>query len=105
MWLPLVQGVRLRRHECERLVMKEMGWPQPPRSNCWMCPNQSDDEWQEMKRNRPDEFERAVTFERELRERDPFAFLHGQAVPLDQVDWNKPQLEFVRACGSGECFL
>jgi hypothetical protein len=104
-WLPLVNGVPLRRHDCRSLVMREMGWPEPPRSNCWMCPNQSDDEWQEIRDNRPDEFAAAVKMEREIRKRDPHAYMHRQCVPLDEVDWTKPQGDFVRACNSGECFV
>lgn len=103
-WLPLVDGVRMKRHECVRLV-ESMGWGTPPRSNCWMCPNQSDDEWREVMQNRPDEFQKAVEIERELRRVDPYAWLHKQCVPLDQVDFSKPQLEFNRACDSGECFV
>lgn len=103
-WLPLVDGVRMKRHECVRLV-ESMGWPTPPRSNCWMCPNQSDDEWREVKCNRPEEFQRAVEVEREIRKQDPHAWLHKQCVPLDKVDFSKPQMEFARACDSGECFV
>lgn len=105
-WVPLAMGVQMKRQESLDFVMGEMGWPEPPRSNCWMCPNQSDDEWLEMKNHRPEEFQMAVEFERELRTRDPFAFLHEQCVPLDQVDWTKePTLPFERACGTGECFV
>ena len=104
-WLPLVYGVPLRKADCKPFVAK-MGWPEPPGSNCWMCPNQSDKEWIETKNNRPHEFARAVLLEREIRVRDPFAFLHSSGVPLDQVNWTKPQMDlFERACGSGECFL
>lgn len=104
-WLPLVHGVPMRRNDCRTLVTREMRWPEPPRSNCWMCPNQADEEWMETLRSRPDEFAAAVRLERAMRERDPHAYLHGQCVPLDEVDWKKPQLDFVRACNSGECFV
>lgn len=102
--LPLVDDVPMRRHECKRLVVA-MGWPEPPRSACYMCPNQSDEEWLETKENRPDEFALAVVADKEVRALDPFAYLHEQCVPLDEVDWTKPQGDFVRACNSGECFV
>lgn len=104
-WLPLVNGVPMRRHDCKTLVMREMGWPEPPRSNCWMCPNQSDSEWVDLIRSNPSEFDAAVKMEREIRAVDPNAFLHRQCVPLDRVDWNNSQGDFVRACQSGECFV
>lgn len=102
-WLPLIFGVRLRRHECVKLV-EDMGWPKPPRSNCWMCPNQSDSEWMETRWNRPSEFERAVKLEQEIRKVDPNAWLHKQCVPLDQVVFDDGQLDFLTPCSSGECF-
>jgi hypothetical protein len=102
-WLPLVHGVPLRSRDCRSLVAK-MGWPIPKKSRCWMCPNQSDDEWREVVAN-PSEFAAAVGIDRKIRKKDPFAFLHSSGVPLDQVDWAKPQLEFERACNSGECFV
>lgn len=103
-YLPLVAGVPHSRNQCVATV-KSMGWPTPPRSNCWMCPNQKTDEWLETKLNRPEEFEKAVELERRVRAIDPHAWFHGQCVPLDQVDWNSTTPDKVRACDSGECFL
>jgi hypothetical protein len=62
--LPLVNEVRLRRSEAISLV-KRHGWPQPPRSACWMCPNHNNDEWRYLKQYNPKEFQMAVEFERE----------------------------------------
>lgn len=103
-YLPLVVGSAHSREQCVKLV-KSMGWPTPPRSNCWMCPNQHNDEWLETKQNRPDEFEKAVQLERKVREIDPHAWFHWQCVPLDQVDWKVSKPQKTRACDSGECFL
>lgn len=103
-FLPLVVGCPKSRNQCVEIV-KEMGWPTPPRSNCWMCPNQHNDEWLETKQNRPDEFEKAVQLERVVREIDPNAWFHWQCVPLDQVDWTISKPSKTRACDSGECFL
>jgi len=102
-WLPLVDGVRMNRHECVRLV-ESMGWPTPPRSNCYMCPNQTDNEWRETIANRPEEFAAAVAIDKEIRERDPHLWLHRECKPLSEVDFSQPQMEFTRACDSGECF-
>lgn len=103
-WLPLVHGVPMRKRDCLPLIAK-MGWPIPHKSRCWMCPNQSEDEWREVVAN-PQEFASAIALDKQIREKDPFAFLHSSGVPLDQVDWSKPpEFEFERACNSGECFV
>lgn len=101
--LPLVLGVPMRSNDCVSLVKKH-GWPEPPRSACYMCPNLGDDEWREIMINRPEEFWKAVQIERQIRKRDPFFFLHKQCVPLDQVDWDKTKGAGT-SCASGDCFL
>jgi hypothetical protein len=85
--------------------MRELGWPEPPGSNCWMCPNQSDNEWRWLRQNSPIEFRKAVEFEREMQERDPLTFLHRSCVPLDAVEFTQEDSLFERACSSGECFV
>lgn len=100
--LPLVHDVPMNRHECQMLILK-MGWPVPaPKSRCWMCPNQSDSEWTGLP---PDEFQLAVQFEKEMQTKDPHAWLHRSCVPLDQVDFSKPEDLFSRPCDSGHCFV
>jgi hypothetical protein len=99
--LPLITDVPMRRRDCVSLIRK-MGWPTAPRSRCWMCPNQSDDEWRQLS---SEEFTKAVKLESEIREKDPFFFLHESGVTLDRVDWSRKQLEFAGECSSGECFL
>lgn len=103
---PLIHDVPLRREQAIQEVEK-MGWPTPPRSACWMCPNQSDHEWRDLKANYPAEFQKAVELEREVRARDPFAFLHESCVPLDEVDFStEPELfDSAAQCNSGMCFV
>lgn len=101
-WLPLIEGVRLSRAECIQTVQK-FGWPTPPRSSCWMCPNAGDDDWREIKANRPDEFKTACEIDDEIRLRDPHMWLHKSAKPLREVDFSESnQQEF---CHDGLCFL
>lgn len=78
---PLIFDVPMRRQDCINLVL-EMGWPEPPRSSCWMCPNMRNAEWIDMKQNYPHDFHKAVELEREIRQRDPHAWLHESCVPL-----------------------
>lgn len=100
---PLLE-VLLTRRECIKLV-EDIGWPTPPRSACWMCPNKSDHEWRLEISERPDEFTKAVEFEREMQKTDPDAWLHRSCVPLDQVDFSQPEDLFSRPCDSGLCFV
>lgn len=102
--LPLVHDVPMRATDCASLV-RDMGWPDAPRSACWMCPNQSDDEWRGLT---PAEFAKAIELDRFVRDRDPNAFLHASCKPLDQVDFSdegQPSLFEERACLSGMCFV
>lgn len=103
-WFPLVDGIPVRRHEAISIVRK-MGWPTPPRSRCWMCPNQSDLEWAEVKENHPQLFQAAIALDESIRLRDPNAFLHSTIKPLADADLSKPDDLFSASCPSGECFL
>lgn len=82
--------------------VEKVGWPEPPRSRCEHCPNQSDAEWAELT---PAEWERACQTDEYVRSIDPHAFLHKSLVPLRIV-----QLDPVKDCGlfggcaAGTCF-
>lgn len=100
---PLVADVPLKRHEVIREV-ERMGWPTPPRSRCWMCPNQQDSEWLEMS---PADLDKAITFEAQIQEVDPHAWLHKSCTPIAQVDFTEEPGLFDSAdyCSSGACFV
>ena len=102
--LPLVRDIPTRRHEAIRIVEK-YGWPTPPRSRCFDCPNQSDAEWVEVKTGSPEEFSEAIKRDGTMRLRDPNAFLHQSCKPLSEVDLSQPDDLFSAGCPSGECFL
>lgn len=101
--LPLVNDVPLRRNEAIQLV-KDMGWPEPPRSRCWMCPNQGNEEWLDLKLNHHDEFAEAVKFEQEVQARDCFLWLHKAGTPLDTVPLGE-SCETPDYCSNGMCFI
>jgi hypothetical protein len=84
---PLVFDVRLRRHECARVV-EEFGWPTPPKSSCWMCPHRRDAQWRRMRDHYPDDWQKAVELDRAIREvdRDNAVYLHESGKPLDEAD-------------------
>lgn len=105
LWYPLIFEVPMRRQDCIALVA-EMGWPEAPRSSCWMCPNMRDREWREMKDQYPADFMAAIALEREVRERDPHAFFHESMVPLDEVDFSNYQNSFSdTGCAGGMCWV
>lgn len=89
---PLVE-LRMGRRDCLRW-MEEHGYPKPPRSACVYCPFHSDKEWRRLKDEEPQEFARAVKFEKDIQEVKSktervrgVPFLHPSLVPLDQVDF------------------
>jgi len=102
---PLVELMFKRRMAIQEV--ERMGWPTPPRSRCYDCPNQQDDEWLEVQVNAPEEFALAVERDREIRLVDPFAWLHRSCTPLDQVDFSPEPTLFDSGnyCSSGVCFV
>jgi hypothetical protein len=103
--LPLIHDVPLRRQQAIRIVEK-MDWPTPPRSACWMCPNQRDDEWRDLKANHPEEFAAACALEKEVQAVDPHVWFHNSCKPLAEVDFTvEPDLFGDSACNSGVCFV
>ena len=86
-YYPIVWDLRLRRRECLALL-ESLGWPRPPRSACWMCPNAGDEEW----------------LDREMRAIDPHFYLHGSCVPLDDVVFAEASAGEDRGCNTAFCF-
>lgn len=90
---PLVD-MGMKRHHCLDW-MKAHGFPTPPRSACIYCPFHSDREWRRLRDEEPEEFSRAVKFERDLQAVKKLTgnmkgvpFLHNSLVPIDQVDFS-----------------
>ena len=100
---PLIEQ-KMNRGDCLALV-KSMGWPEPPRSSCWMCPNHRQTEWQWQKEKVSADFAKAVRFEREIQKRDPHAWLTAECKPLDQVDFDEKNEVLFGSCDSGMCFV
>lgn len=104
---PLIFEVPMRRSECLDLV-KKMGWPEPPRSACWMCPNRENSEWQDMKKNWPEDFARACNLEAEIQLQRADFFFHRSLKPLATVEFTDTQFSMLTgddefACTEG-CF-
>lgn len=100
---PLIE-LGMNRGDCIELVRK-MGWPTPPRSSCWQCPNHTQTEWRDIKENKPIDWQQAINFDRTMRLKDPNAFLHADCVPLEHADLSEKNGVLFEHCDSGLCFV
>jgi hypothetical protein len=104
----------LRRSDCQRIIAAA-GLPVPPKSACWFCPFHRPSTWAEMRRDRPDLFNRACGLEDLLNDRraalgkDPVWLTRfnrplGQAVPTaqDMLPGFDPLDD--ATCDNGACF-
>lgn len=88
---PLIDAGMTRGH-CLEWMAKNYPGRVPPRSACVFCPYHSDAEWSRLRREEPEEFERAAQYERELQDaasrQEALAgqpFLHRSLVPIGDV--------------------
>ncbi|WP_202865049.1 hypothetical protein [Serinicoccus sediminis] len=106
-------GLSLSRQECMNLIRDE-GLPVPPKSSCFFCPFHRPQAWVELRRERPDLFDRSVQLERTLNKRreelgkDP-VWLTRFAMPLDEAIAEPDALlpmfdEQSGQCDSGWCW-
>lgn len=63
---PLVE-LRMKRLDTIRWFPQH-GYPDPPRSACYFCPNSSNERWQYLRDAHPDLFERACTLDETIRD-------------------------------------
>ena len=89
---PLIDH-RLTRTSCLDWMEKNNS-PRPPRSACVFCPYHSNFEWDNLKKNAPQDFQRAVEFEKKLwktaeaRNVKTTEFLHADRIPLSEVKFS-----------------
>lgn len=109
---PLIDA-RMSRHDCLRWMEKH-GFPKPPRSACVFCPYHHDREWARLKKEEPEEFQRAVEFERLVQQAaladettEAVPFLHDSCKALAEVDFSteeeRGQFSLFNAECSGMC--
>lgn len=99
---PLIE-LAMNRGDCE-VIVQRMGWPKPPRSSCWMCPNHTQTEWRDIRDNKPADWQKAIQFDRQIRLKDPAAYLHGDCVPLEEANLDDANGSLFEHCDSGLCF-
>jgi hypothetical protein len=77
-------------------VIRDAGLPVPGKSSCWFCMFKRKAEWEIMRRERPDLFQRSVDMERRINEKralfgkDP-VFFSSTGLPLD-IAFSNPYL-------------
>lgn len=105
---PLIE-LGMTRHHCLEW-MKKRRFPIPPRSACVYCPFNSDAEWRRLRDKEPEEFAKAVIFERDLQKahavddcRKGVPFLHSSAIPLDKVDFSTDEDHGQQMLFQNEC--
>lgn len=101
---PLID-LGMSRADCQALISR-MGWPEPPRSACWMCPNHRREDWLRLQRDWPQDWAAAVAFEREIQGNNQAVYLAKECVPLSDLEGVpvEPDL-FDDTCTSGMCFV
>lgn len=97
---PLIENVRMSRADCMACV-RDMGWPSPPRSSCWMCPLMSDQEWTEIADH---EKELAAELEERIRRDDKHVWLHRSCEPIATKPYERQGDMFDSGCNTGYCF-
>ncbi len=83
---PLVE-MGIRREDCIDLIAR-IGWPKPEHTSCYLCPNQSDYQWQDTRRKYPKDWEKAIAAEDYIRSINPSLFLHRTCRPLRDIKCN-----------------
>lgn len=88
---PLIELEMERRHCLAWWEKRSL--PKPPRSACVFCPFKRNSEWRKLRDEEPEEFRRAVQFEKDYQRVKAetgnmrgIPWLHDSRVPLDQVD-------------------
>lgn len=105
-WPEQLLEKRWTRAMCKEWFAREYPGRTLPRSACIGCPFHSNDEWREMKKNHPEYFTDACDFDRRIRTcggRQGDVFLHNQRIPLEDVDFSRPNPTQQNLFATQEC--
>jgi ribosomal protein S27AE len=83
---PLVE-MGIRREDSIDLIAR-LGWPKPEHTACFICPNQTDYQWQILKEQYSEDWQKAVETEQMIRKYDSNMYLHRECKPLDEIHFN-----------------
>jgi hypothetical protein len=102
---PLID-LMLTGEDCRSIVLAA-GLPLPMKSRCWMCPNQHNAEWREVRAD-PELWRQAIELDDEIRANDDRGgvYLHASRKPLAEADIDTTdRAEPNRQCAFGMCFV
>ena len=89
---PLIEQ-RMSRADCVNWLQRHE-YPEVASSSCVFCPYHSNRFWRRMRDETPQEFQRAIEFDRQIRQLRNVrgtAYLHRSLQPLEQVDLSTPE--------------
>lgn len=107
---PLCFDVPMRRSDCAEYI-KAFGWPDPPKSSCWMCPYRGNDQWRRLRDQYPEDWAKAIALDEEVRGRDEThgLYLHPQRVPLADANLGTEEAELpllaAAGCSTQDCYV
>jgi len=94
---PLIDK-RMTRRDC-KIWMMDNNYPEPPESSCVYCPFHRDELWRDLRDNQPEEFAKAVKFDKDFRDVNiehnktlkMIPYLHRSCKPLDEIDFDNDE--------------
>jgi hypothetical protein len=103
--------LKLKRNDCIEII-KESGLPVPPKSSCWFCPFHTYKDWSDLKKQKPELFQKAVDLEILLNKRrsdlgKDSIFLSQRRLPLNEAVSIQFDLfeDIELPCDTGHCFV
>lgn len=103
-YYPLCYDVKFTRGDCRAYILSH-GMPEPPKSRCLMCPNQSDTLWLEVQQE-PEEWQKAVALDEKIYQTHGVR-LHKSRLPLPMVQLQPTQEQdggLFDICDGGTCW-
>jgi hypothetical protein len=97
---PLIDA-RMNRADCYGIIRRH-GWPEPPKSSCWMCPHMKPSEWRGL---HSADWKAALDLDAEMRRTKNNAYLTADMEPLSEIDFTESQESLFTECESGWCFV
>ena len=103
---PLID-LRMRRGDTLRWIT-DAGFPAPPRSACYFCPNRGNGHWRDLRANYPEQWANAVRLDEHVRHGmnglKGDAYLHATGVPLALADVRPKYEQLADATGQEPLF-
>ena len=96
---PLIE-LEMTRDDCINWLKKN-NYKEPVRSACYFCPFHSKDDWTYLKEKHPKEFDKAVKFDNDIRNKTKLhkntkmeVYLHKSCKPLNEIDFSKEKEDY-----------